>query len=490
MQVSVTRKNTRFLPDLKRVIARFFYTNPERSRNLIRKILDLSEEEAGLTLNKVLRNYSKRHRNISRVFENHFARVQHHLAEMEMDASGLDPVRKALIGSYFTMEYSIESAAFFNPSVVEDLDQSGLSPGEKRLIMSFRATGEGHISSIVFRSLVIDRKNNLTVEPPGRMLVEAEHIRHHRYDKASFRVKLQEMQRFSNILPPSLVFDKLGDTFTYEELKRALNETKKSIELTATKELLLNEIIWLARSHYDIDFSLDTALSERVIFPIEETEKKGVEDARFVRFTEDDGKITFYATYTAYDGMNILPKMIETKNFYHFKILPIHGSIAQNKGMALFPKKIKGKYAMLCRIDGVNNYIAFSDRVNIWRSARMIQQPKYPWELIQVGNCGSPIETREGWLVLIHGVGPMREYVIGASLYDLDNPEKLIGRLKTPLMVPNDEEREGYVPNVIYSCGGIIHNESLIIPYAMSDYASTYASVNLKELLDELKKNN
>jgi predicted GH43/DUF377 family glycosyl hydrolase len=182
-----------------------------------------------------------------------------------------------------------------------------------------------------------------------------------------------------------------------------------------------------------------------------------------------------------------LPKLLETNNFYHFKVLPIHGEVAWNKGMALFPRKIKGKYAMLCRIDGVNNYIAYSDKINIWREAKLIQVPKFPWELIQIGNSGSPIETKEGWLVITHGVGPMREYVLGASLFELDNPEKEIGRLKTPLLAPNNEEREGYVPNVVYSCGSVIHNGNLIVPYGMSDYASTYASINLSELLEALK---
>jgi predicted GH43/DUF377 family glycosyl hydrolase len=246
-------------------------------------------------------------------------------------------------------------------------------------------------------------------------------------------------------------------------------------------------MMWLASSHYEIHFSIDSAISERVIFPVSATEQRGIEDARFVKFTDDNGEITYYATYTAFDGMTILPKLISTKDFYDFKILPINGEIARNKGMALFPRKINGKYVMLCRIDGVNNYLAYSDSINIWREAKLLQQPKYPWELVQIGNSGSPIETKEGWLVITHAVGSMREYTLGASLYELENPEVEIGRLSSPLMVPNEEEREGYVPNVIYSCGSMIHNEDLIIPYAMSDHASTYATVNLQELLDVLK---
>jgi predicted GH43/DUF377 family glycosyl hydrolase len=246
-------------------------------------------------------------------------------------------------------------------------------------------------------------------------------------------------------------------------------------------------MVWLAKAHYKIEFSPDSAISGRVIFPISDNEKNGIEDARFVKFIEENGKVLYYATFTAYDGVSILPKLLLTSDFYNFKGLPIHGELAQNKGMALFPRKINGKYAILCRVDGINNYLAYSDNINIWREARIIQKPKYPWDLIQVGNCGSPIETEEGWLVITHGVGPMREYVLGASLYELNNPENEIGRLRKPLLTANSKEREGYVPNVIYSCGSILHNRNLILPYAMSDYASTYATIDLNELLHELK---
>lgn len=488
MQVTVTRKNSKFLPDPSRVIARFLYLSDERSKNIISNVLTLSDSEVNTTLSQVLRGYSRRHRNISMIFDTHFNKLAGMFAELGIEACKVNQSRKALIGSYFTMEYSIESAAFFNPSVVEDPDQSELGPDDKRLIFSFRATGEGHISSLVFRSAIIDKNCNLTIEPVGKMLAEAERIKRHTYTKSSFIKKLDEMHDFDNKLSPVFVLEKLGDSFTYGELKRAVEETRKTPHLSANKVLIINQMMWLAKSHYELEFSLDSAISERVIFPTSETERNGIEDARFVKFTEDNGEIIYYATYTAYDGTSILPKLLETNNFYHFKSLPIHGELAQNKGMALFPRKINGKYAILCRIDGVNNYIAYSDNINIWREAKLIQKPKFPWELVQVGNCGSPIETKEGWLAITHGVGPMREYVLGASLYDLDDPEKEIGRLKTPLLSPNSEEREGYVPNVVYSCGSIIHNDNLIVPYGMSDFSSSYASIDLKELLNELKK--
>jgi beta-1,2-mannobiose phosphorylase / 1,2-beta-oligomannan phosphorylase len=487
MQIAVNRKEIVFRPDATRVIARFIYMNDERALTAIRSVLNMSESEASFALSQVLRDYSMRHRNISKIFEKHFNKLSYLFDELGLKPGKVNQSRKALIGSYFTMEYSIESTAFFNPSIVEDPDQSGLGSDEKRVIFSFRAIGEGHISSIVFRSAIIDKNNNLIIEPVGKMLAEAERIKRHIYNKQSFIRKLDEMSVFNNKISPVFVLEKLGDSFTYGELKRAVEEIRKTHQLSPNKELIINQMMWLALSHYEIEFSIDSAISERVIFPISDSERNGMEDARFVKFTEETGEVTYYATYTAYDGMSILPKLLATKNFYHFKGLPIHGELAQNKGMALFPRKINGKYAMLCRIDGVNNYIAYSDNINIWREAKLIQKPKYIWEVIQVGNGGSPIETEEGWLVITHAVGPMREYVLGASLYELDNPEKEIGRLKTPLLVANNIEREGYVPNVVYSCGSIIHNRNLIIPYGMSDYASTYASINLNELLNELK---
>jgi beta-1,2-mannobiose phosphorylase / 1,2-beta-oligomannan phosphorylase len=487
MQVDVTRKDVKFLPDASRVIARFLYVNDERTLNTIRSVLNMSKAEASVALTQVLRDYSMRHRNISKIFETHFNKIAHLLSQLSIDPGKIEFSQKILLGSYFTMEYSIESAAFFNPSIVEHPDQSETGVGEKRVIISFRATGEGHISSIVFRTGILDKNNNLITEHPGRMLEEAEHILQHIYKKKTFKTRLDEMTDVQPLIPSSLILDKLNDKFTYGELRKCITEARKSLHLAADKEILFDQIIWLASSHYELQFSLDTNISERVIFPVSDMEKNGIEDARFVKFSDENDETIYYATYTAYDGSSIMPKLLETRDFLHFKILPVHGEIAKNKGMALFPRKVNGKYAMLCRLDGFNNYISFSDKITIWHEAKLLQQPRFPWEFIQIGNCGSPIETEAGWLVLTHGVGPMREYVIGASLFDLNNPEIEIGRLARPLLMPNANEREGYVPNVVYSCGSIIKNDDLIIPYAMSDYASTYATVNVKELLAELK---
>jgi len=489
MEVNINRKETIFYPDPKRVIAQYNKLPDDTGIRIIRYVVNMSNDAVTKELNQVLRDYVKRHRNISRIFERSYNNLSYLFEELDIKPGKIEKNKQILIGSYFTKEYSIESAAFFNPSIVEHPDQTELHPGEKRVILSFRATGEGHISSIVFRSAVIDEQNNLSFAPRGKMLDEPERVEQYVYDKKSFQNKLNIMKFYDNTLPPSVVLDQLDDTFTFKDLRKVINKTKKTYKFVNKGTLTLKQIEWLASSHYEIDFSLDTSLSERVIFPVSNTEKNGIEDARFVRFTEDDGSIKYFATFTAWDGSIVLPKLIETDTFYNFKVSPIEGKFAKNKGMAFFPRKINGKYAMLCRIDGVNNYIAFSDNYKVWDNTQLIQEPKYPWELIKIGNCGSPIETDQGWLVITHAVGPMREYVFGASLLDLDDPCKEIGRLKSPLMMPTAEEREGYVPNAIYSCGAMVNNGDLILPYGISDYASTYATIDLKELLNTIKSN-
>ncbi|MCJ7812396.1 glycosidase, partial [bacterium] len=485
MAITVKRKSIRFSPNPKRVITQFFMPdNKARAKNIIQKILDMSGEEHRIVLNQTLRDFSRRHRNITRIFENNFNHVKHILYEMDIDADTLSTEIKLVIGAYFTKEYSIESAAFFNPSIVEDPYQFNLTKGQKGVIVSFRATGEGHISSIAFRSGIIDKDNNLIFNPPGELVDVPEIITRHVYQKDLFLNKLEEMGIKKDIV--KIVMDQLNKEFVYGELQAAIANTMQQRDLSDTSKKVIHAINWLATSHYEVTFSLDTAISERILFPVSYTESNGIEDARFVRFTNDDGSIVYYATYTAYNGYAILPKLIETKDFYHFEVKPLNGEYAQNKGMALFPRKINGKYVMLSRIDGINNYVMFSDEIHLWHHAEKIQEPVYPWELVQVGNAGSPIETEQGWLIITHGVGLMRTYSLGAILLDLNKPTKLIGRLKEPLLVANEEERIGYVPNVVYSCGSIIHNNELIIPYAMSDYSSSFATVSMEELLHEL----
>lgn len=487
MAITVNRKPVHFDPDPKRVIARFFLPGgPARGERIIARIMGLDEEDTLQTLNQTLRDFSGRHRNITRIFSKHFDRIQHLVSNVGGDPAALSQQRKLLIGSYFTHEYAIESAAFFNPSMVMDPDQANLQEGQSRVIVSFRATGEGHVSSLVFRGGIIDKHNHLEFMPSGRLVDMAETIRDHVYVKQAFAAKLEELDLHDHDVVDHIM-GQLGDEFLFTELRGVVRNfhLEKGIEFPTEK--YVKALIWLANSHYDVIFSLDTSISERVIFPISETESNGIEDARFVRFTEDDGSVNYYATYTAYNGTAILPMLIETNDFYHFKVRPMFGRNARTKGMALFPRKINGRYAMLARLDGENNYIMFSDVVNLWdEPAHLLQEPVFPWEFVQLGNCGSPIETNHGWLVITHGVGSMRRYSLGAMLLDIDDPGRVLGRIGEPILMANDKEREGYVPNVVYSCGSIIHHNELVIPYAMSDYSSGFAAIPLAELFDNM----
>ena len=485
MAIPVKRMTNRFYPDPKRVIARFYIPGGEgRGELIIQKVLSLSEEDVKNILTRVLANFAHRHRNITKIFKKQYNNILHIIESLNISPDSLSKERKLLIGSYFTHEYSIESAAFFNPSIVEDPDQSHLEKGQKRIIASFRATGEGHISSIVFRSGIIDKNNKLIFKKVNDFVEQPEIIKTALYNKNQFHLKLEEMDIHKDIA--ELILERLGDTFSYRELQESIHKCVENIKLSYSKKNVIKSLVWLAKANYEITFSLDTDISERVIFPVSDAEKNGIEDARFVRFIDDDGSVNYYATFTAYNGFAILPKILETKDFYHFTVRPVFGKSAKNKGMALFPRKINGRYAMISRIDGFSNYIMFSDDIQDWQQAKKIQEPEYPWEFVQMGNCGSPIETEKGWLLITHGVGPMRQYCLGITLLDLKNPGKVLCQLKEPLLIPNDEEREGYVPNVVYSCGSIIHNNELIIPYGMSDSASSFASVSLDKLFAKL----
>lgn len=486
MRLSIDRKQIKVTPDSRRVIARFFFNGEERAVELIKKVLALSKEQVFAEISPLLQDFSKRHRNITKKLHQHCERVKPQIIGAGYERPDeLDEFTRLLIGSYFTHEYSIESAAFFNPSIVEDPDRSNLEVGQQRVIISFRAVGEGHVSSVVFRRALIDKANNITVIPAGNYIDEAERIRNAVYQKKLFIRKAEEEGVNADFL--KLVDTKLAETFDYEKLKAVIIEAKAQTD-DAVILKQYNLILALSDSYRKISFSRDTDISDRVIFPISDLESRGIEDARFVKFTRDNGSVVYYATYTAFDGRYIMPKLLKTTDFYDFKTSPLNGAGARNKNLALFPRKINGKYAMLSRIDGWNNYIMYSDTINVWENPIKIQSPVYPWEFVQIGNCGSPIETSEGWLVITHAVGPMRRYSIAASLLDLKNPEIEIGRLKEPLIIPNPDEREGYVPNVVYSCGSIVHNGELIIPYGLSDHSSSFATVNLKLLLDRLKE--
>ncbi len=484
--IIIERKSSRFCPDYRRVIVRFFDNGPERSQGLVEKVLSMDDKTVEMTLAQTLRDFAKRHRNLSSKFLIHFEKVRDILRHTSIDFSKIKEDRKLLIGAYFSREYSIESAAFFNPSMVESPDQTGLEDGSKRVIISFRATGEGHISSIVFRSGIIDYKNDLFIEEGRRYIDEPEVVRRHSYNKKRFISRLEKMEIPAEII--SLVMDPLGDKFVYGELLKSTIDALNHNHQNEAKTQAIKKIRWMADSHYTVKFSRDTDISERVIFPFSYSESHGIEDARFVKFIDDDGEVYYYATYTAHDGQTILPKLILTRDFYHFEIKPLHGRGATNKNLALFPKKIDGRYVMLSRLDGVNTFIGFSKNLTVWEEPIKIQEPKFPWEFIQIGNCGSPLETPEGWLVVSHGVGPMRRYCLGASLLDLHNPAEELGRLQEPLLLPNDEERDGYVPNVVYSCGSFLHQGKLIVPYGLSDIGAGFFSVELEKLLTRMTK--
>jgi predicted GH43/DUF377 family glycosyl hydrolase len=331
-------------------------------------------------------------------------------------------VQRQLIGAYFLNEYSFEASALFNPSIVPHPDQSDAPKGGLRFILSLRAVGEGHVSSLTFRAGTIAADGSLTVDQTARLA-------------SSPRVKLR-------VSKPE------GD----------------EIELT---------------------FNPDEELSERVIFPVTDSQSNGIEDARFVEFRDGDRK-TYYATYTAYSGTAIRSELIETRDFLSFRMLPLHGTAARNKGMALFPRRIDGKYAMIARQDNENLYLIYSDDLYRWDGGQAILKPQFPWEFVQIGNCGSPIELDEGWLLLTHGVGPVRKYSIGAALLDKRDPSKVLARSVEPLLHPEPSEREGYVPNVVYTCGAMRHNDQIILPYAVSDTYSNFATMKISSLMQAM----
>jgi len=476
----IKRKKKQILGDSSRVIARLHMPDSAyRIPKIIQRIVDLPDTTAENLLEQIMLDFSERHRDIKRFFELHLNKVRDYVPRNTV----LSETKRALIGAYFTMEYSIESAALFNPSIVPHPDQSRLDKGSMRFIMSLRATGEGHVSSIVFRSGCLDQDNTIVFDPISDYVETPDLRLDAGYDRHLFRLKLDEMEACNEIT--AYLLGRLPETFTYNELREKIGAlTSQPVFSEARQNETFEVMNWLTNSNYEMSFRPDYQISERVIFPVSENESRGIEDARFVQFTDDNGEVTYYATYTAYNGFNILPQLIETKDFIKFNILTLNGKAVQNKGMALFPRKIDGRYVMLSRQDGENNHIMFSDNIHFWQESKIIQEPTLPWEFIQIGNCGSPLETDEGWIVLTHGVGPMRQYCIGAMLLDLENPARIIARLEEPLLAPREEEREGYVPNVVYTCGAIIHNNELIIPYAMSDIMSSIATVGVSDLIN------
>ncbi len=484
-RLKARRKSIVINTNIGRVITRAYLpSGEERIRKVIQRVLSLDENEARTILETVLHEFSHRHRYFRETLQHNFERV----ADYVPAANSLSEERRLLIGTYFTAEYSVEAAALFNPSIVQVPNQKADPEGSCRFVMSFRATGEGHISSIEFRSGIIDKNNDIYFDPLSDYVRTPRIHTDSSYDLQLFRLKLQEMG--ANYKVAQWLLSGLPDGFTFNDLQRKIDNPGNGDRFRKQdKAETIEMALWLAQSNYEILFRPDHQISERVIFPVSESESKGIEDARFVRFVDDGGSVIYYATYTAYNGERILPQLIETSDFLSFKISTLNGKQAQGKGMALFPRKIRGKYVMLSRQDGENNAIMFSDNLHFWQDAQILQEPEFPYEFMQMGNSGSPIEMPEGWLVVTHGVGPLRTYSLGIELLDLDDPARIISRIDEPILVPNAQDREGYVPNVVYSCGAMIFQGELIIPYASADQRCGIATLQVPQLMARLTGN-
>ena len=480
--MNVKRTGVIIRPNNARVLYRPFHPpNPQRATRIIGRIMELREDGVDGVFADVLAEFHGRHQRLLAFFQDRFEAVKHHL----LTDRTLSETRRMVIGSYFTQEYALESAALFNPSIVWHPDQTGVANGARRFIMSLRAIGEGHVSSVGFRSGTVDAAGAITVDPPTGYATAPRVVASSRYDKGLFLKKLVELGIADGFV--ETVFGALDEHFTLGELETLMERASRQQRARRKEwETFAAAVIALARANYEIECDPVSDISERVVFPYSPAETNGIEDARFVRFVEDDGSVRYCATFTAFDGSVILPQFLETDDFVRFRISTLNGTEIANKGMALFPRRINGAYAMLSRQDGENIYVMESDLLHFWYAKRLVIRPTYPWEYVQVGNCGSPIETDRGWLVLTHGVGPMRKYSIGAVLLDLGDPTRVIGRLPVPLLTPNENERAGYVPNVVYSCGGAVQDGLLVIPYSMSDYATTFATVPLAEVLSAM----
>lgn len=483
MNIPVRRSEVILRGDPQRVISRIFIPGEEelirgtsRAKDVLDRCLSLSATQVHEVLAETLASFAGRHRNLEEKFELHYSAVQHLIA----DEDAIDIERRRLIGAYLTQEYAVEAAAYFNPSLVPHPDQTGLEADHLRFVMSVRAVGEGHISTMVFRTGVIDPDGNVQVEPACAFAT----TRAHRYTVLRNEL-IQRSAADAGLDSADLhfVLGMLPDKFTPEDLNASLNLLKMRPEWTDHPGDIVETLQEIGRNSYEVDFEDDTMLSERVLWPIASDERRGIEDARFVQVADEVGKTAYRATYTGFDGTHVVSRMLETDDFRCFSSMKLTGRAVQNKGVAFFPRLIGGRYCALSRWDRESNSIAYSDDGYHWDEISSFQSPKQPWELIQIGNCGSPIETEAGWLVITHGAGAMRQYSISAVLLDLDDPRIMIGALSSPLLTPNPDERNGYVPNVVYSCGSLVHRGKLVMPYGFSDYRTSFATMELSDVL-------
>jgi predicted GH43/DUF377 family glycosyl hydrolase len=480
------RSPIRIAADRSRVVTRLFVPGHEgfdqqesRSSAVLSRVLELTDDEVQQSYDDVLGRFEARHHDLTDTFLRHADELSDRL---DPDRQ-LSPTRRLLIGATFTSEYAIEGAALCNPSMVLHPDQTGVDAGEARFVMSVRSIGEGHSSSIGFRTGTITGAGDVELDPAplfatkGRRddsLLEAE----------VFRGELRRLR--GSVDDADYVLGRLKPRFTASDLEVQLSRLERHVATRKQARRTISLIRRIAERSYGVAFESDAPLSERVLLPAMSAESKGMEDARFVRFCDDEADVTYYATYTAYDGNDIGQQLLETKDFEHFTSSPMVGPAAANKGLALFPRRIGGRFAALSRSDRESNTIAYSKNPHRWEESLACQAPTASWEVLQLGNCGSPMETEAGWLVLTHGVGPMRTYNIGAILLDLEEPTRIIGRLREPLLSPVHDEQDGYVPNVVYSCGALLHAGQLILPYGIGDSAIGMATVPLDELLDSL----
>lgn len=471
--------------DPHRVLCRLFIPGEEelirgtsRARELVDRAMALTEDQVKVTLAETLAKFSSRHADLERHLLEHYAAV----APLTERTEGASLERRTLIGAYLTQEYAFESTAYFNPSLTIHPDQSGTASGELRVIMSVRAVGEGHISSLVFRTGTLRPDGDVVIDPPSRFAS----TRATRFTALRSRI-LHQAATDAGIDSADLQFvlGMLPDTFTPEELISRLNALPHPTPIE-DHNIITEMLQALSTSSYEVDFDPSTDLSERVLWPTSTDERRGIEDARITRFVDERGHVIYRASYTGFDGAKVVSRILETEDFRMFTSMPLSGIAVRNKGVAFFPRLIEGAYLALSRWDRESNSIAYSSDGYHWDDYVTYHVATEPWELIHVGNCGPPMETSSGWLVLTHGAGPMRRYVISAVLLDLNDPSRVIAAYPWPLLEPQEDERSGYVPNVVYSCGGLIYRGTLVLPYGFSDCATRIARVDVEALLGRM----
>lgn len=478
--MKVTKNPIKLYASAKAVITRFLYLpGRDRVKNIIERVDKLDEKEVNDALDKVKTDFAHRHRDLEKILLDHFTRV---CDQLDADISHFSIPRRLLLGAFFTKEYSIQAAALFNPSIVAHPDQKGVEEGKIRFVMSLRATGEGHISSIVFQTGIADSHGNISLDPPTGYFTALKKNEEALYTKSMIEKGNSALPGFAvdigNLLP---------DTFTASAAAGILK--RRILEGEVAEAEAISRLKEFFDANYELEDSSHIPVNEKVIFPNANAESMGMEDVRLVQFKDGENEC-YYGTYTAYNGKEIRTHILETTDFSIFKVRTLSGRAVSDKGMALFPEKVNGRYVMISRQGGEKMSIMFSDDLYTWNDHQVLMEPEHIWEMVQLGNCGSPVKTDEGWLLLTHGVGAMRTYVMSAILLDLEDPSRITGRLTKPLVAADESEREGYVPNVVYTCGWLRHGDVLVIPYAVSDSATGFITIALNELLKEIKTGN